>query len=289
MAVWKLLRKYKAEIKNFRASMSSQSGYIPIGGERLHYLKWGSGKKLLIAFHGYGNDADIFSIFEPYLQNEYSVVAFDLPHHGKSKWRNDHIFKWEYMVEIIDTLKKAYKVDKFSLLGYSIGGRISLSIIEHMPQVIDKVLLIAPDGLAFTPIYHFTVVNPFSRGFFKNVVERPQKVIRMMDWMRDKKWVKTSTHRFAMQYLESKESRTDLVQRWTCLKELVPERKRVKKIIKKYKVPITIYVGAFDKVIAPGKAQKFKDGLDTVHVHILNKGHRVFDYDNAKQIARHLL
>jgi len=269
--------------------MSDQSGYIPVGGEKLHYLKWGKGKKLLIAFHGYGNDADIFSVFVPYLENEYTIVSFDLPHHGKSKWTNDHIFKREYMVAIIDKLKHDYKADKFSLLGYSIGGRISLTIIEMMPTVIEKVLLIAPDGLAFTPIYHFTVVNPISRGFFKNVVEQPQKVIRMMDWMRAKKWVKASTHRFAMQYLESKESRNHLVQRWTCLKELVPERKRLKKLIKKYRVQITIFVGAFDKVIAPAKAQKFKDGLDTVHLHILNKGHRVFDHDNAKQIAQYLL
>src|ERR1700748_25541 len=125
--------------------MQVSSGYIPVGNEKLHYLRSGSGSRLLIAFPGYGNNADTFLPFTQYLQRDYTILSFDMPHHGRSEWTNNVPLTRQALVTLVDTLKKEFGIDKVSLLGYSMGGRVCLTIIEMMPQSIDKVLLIAPD------------------------------------------------------------------------------------------------------------------------------------------------
>ena len=46
-----------------------------------------------------------------------------------------------------------FAVDKVALAGYSMGGRVCLTITELLPELIDRVLLIASDGLVFNPLY----------------------------------------------------------------------------------------------------------------------------------------
>ena len=64
--------------------MGLRSGYIKAGKFDLHYLEMGAGPRVLLAFHGYGNDAGLFVPFEQYLSDEFTILSIDLPHHGKS-------------------------------------------------------------------------------------------------------------------------------------------------------------------------------------------------------------
>ena len=47
---------------------------------------FGTGNKLLICFHGYGEDGDSFEPLEKKLGNEYTLAAIDFPFHGETKW-----------------------------------------------------------------------------------------------------------------------------------------------------------------------------------------------------------
>jgi pimeloyl-ACP methyl ester carboxylesterase len=69
----------------------------------------------------------------------------------------------------------------------------------------------------------------------------------------------------------------------------MPVQRVVKDTIKKYKIPVTIFMGAFDKIIPPSLARNFIKGLDTAKLVVLEKGHRVFDQDNAQLISGYLL
>src|SRR5205809_920321 len=78
---------HQQETENRSAgSIMATSGYISMGNEKLHYLQSGIGKRVLLAFHGYSNNASIFHPFEPHLARQYTILSFDLPHHGNSKW-----------------------------------------------------------------------------------------------------------------------------------------------------------------------------------------------------------
>lgn len=264
-------------------------GYISVGEEKLHYLVWGSGKRLLLAFHGYGNDAAIFNPFVDYLNEAYTILSFDLPHHGNSKWTEGTPLTKKDLVALVDTLKEQYKVDKISLLGYSMGGRICLTIVECVPASIDKVVLIATDGMTVNFYYYFFTRTYFGRKLFRYMLEKPDSFLNIIDWLRKKNLVDASRHKFFMNYLRPEPSRKFLLQVWPGLRHLVPSPAKLKQAIRKHHIPVSIFMGTYDKIMPPSLAEKFKTGLDTAQLYILEKGHRVFDNENAQQIAERLL
>jgi len=269
--------------------MDNESGFISAGKEQLHYLKWGYGKRLLLAFHGYANDANLFCAFSKYLSEDYTILSFDLPHHGQSKWAQDLPLSKRDLAELVAQLKMEYEVDKVSLLGYSMGGRVCLMITELLPQSVDKMVLIATDGLSIDLYYYFFTRTFIGRKVFKNMLERPERFFRLIDWMAKRKWIDATRHKFAMQFLQSEHSRNFLQQVWPGMSELIPRPAKLKTTIKQYRIPITIFMGAYDRILPPKLAEKFKTGLDTVQLFVLQKGHRVFDGENTREMAQHLL
>jgi pimeloyl-ACP methyl ester carboxylesterase len=263
--------------------------YISVGNEKLHYLRYGTGEQLLLAFHGYGNDATLFDPFIPHLHNAYTILSFDLPHHGKSEWTEDTVFRKRDLVIMVAALKEKFKVDKVSLLGYSMGGRVCLTITQYMPESIDKVALVATDGLRIDHFYYFLTRTYFGKKLFKKELLKPDRFFKVIDWLKRKKWLDAHKYKFVMNYMKPPDSRKFLMQVWPGMSQLMTSPPKLKRAIKQHHIPVSIFMGAYDRVMPPILAEKFKEGLDSVQLFILDKGHRVFDAGNAHLIAEHLL
>ncbi len=269
--------------------MDHGSGYISLGTEQLHYLRMGSGKRLLIAFHGYGNDAGLFAPFADYLGHEFTLISVDIPHHGQSKWPENKPFTLGQLKILIETFKKEARVEKVSLIGYSIGGRVCLSIIEQMPESIDSAVLISPDGLVFNPFYYFVTRSFVGKGLFRNFLKNMKRYLPLVDWLKERKIISASRYKFGMYYLQTEESREFLLQVWPGMSQIVPDTRRLKAAIKQYHIPVHIFMGAYDKVIPIAEGKQFERGMKTVKLHIVEKGHQLLDNDTIPKIAECLL
>lgn len=269
--------------------MDEQSGYIAAGNEQLHYRKWGSGKKLLLAFHGYGDTSDIFLPLAEHLGDTYTILSVDLPHHGGSKWEKDSMLTGKEIAGLAAGLLAEYKVEKLSLIGYSLGGRVCLAIVEHLPELIERVVLIAPDGLKKDPYYYFFTKTWFGEKIFRNLLERPEPYFKVMKMLKNLKLVHHKRYKFAMHFLQSEESRNFLLHVWPAMSGVMPEPAQLKKIIELHHLQVIIFMGAFDKIMPPAIAKKFKAGLGTVQLQVIEKGHRILDHETAQQIAASLL
>src|ERR1700730_8341305 len=120
-----------------------QSGFLPFQQSILHYLKAGSGQKVLLCFHGYGESAINFSFLVPALQEEYTILALDLPFHGETLWRSGQANPKDlkaiaHQLLIRENLKGA----RIELLGFSLGGRIALTLFQEMPERVSRLVLL---------------------------------------------------------------------------------------------------------------------------------------------------
>ena len=269
--------------------MQRESLFITVGEEQLHYLKTGNGRKLLLAFHGYGNDAGIFELFNQYLGQEYIILSFDLPHHGKSKWEGAHKFTRQGLQLMTEQLMQQYGVSKISLLGYSIGGRLCLSIIERMPVIVEKATLLASDGLSINLYYYFFTRTHIGKRIFLNLTDRPKNYIKVIGWLKRGGLINDSVHKLVTYYLQDEASRNQLKNGWPALSDIMPPPGKVKAMIKQYHIPVAIFMGLYDKIIPHAIAQKFQSGLDSVQLRIVEKGHRLLDNETIKDIAQTLL
>jgi pimeloyl-ACP methyl ester carboxylesterase len=268
---------------------AGQSGYVSLQGGKLHYIKMGTGSRLLIAFHGYANNASLFYPFRRYLERDFTIISIDLPHHGNSVWPDEQLLHRRDLKLLVTQLMEEYKVERVALMGYSMGGRVSLKITELMPEKIDRVLLIASDGLVFNPLYYFVTRTFFGKKLFTNFLARTERYLGVISWLRKKEFIDASRHRFAMYYLESEKDRSFLLKVWPGMSELIPNMRRLRVAIRKHHIPIYIFMGTHDRIIPVPHAHRFKKDMESVHLFIVDKGHRVFDTDTLPQMANCLI
>ena len=266
------------------ATTTSHSFHFANG--KIHYLKAGDGSKLLVAIHGYGNDASMFLPLRAFLNEEYTLVCIDLPHHGESFWDENTLFSMEDMRLLLDELMKENGVKKISLLGYSMGGRVCLSLLENMPEVMEHCVLVASDGLVFNLFYFFATHTSLGKVLLQRFVNHPQNYIRLIKWLRKRKWLDVARFTFMMNYVNSKEERAFLNKVWPSMSLFIPyNKKKIERIVMKHHISITIFSGDYDRIIPPKHALKFKQVVSSCRLVMLEKGHRIFDSVTWKKIS----
>ncbi|ODM87366.1 Alpha/beta hydrolase domain-containing protein 11, partial [Orchesella cincta] len=69
-----------------------------------------------------------------------NVIAFDARCHGESP--NLGELSYESMADDITKLTQFLKIDKFSLLGHSIGGKTAMTVALKYPELLDKLVVV---------------------------------------------------------------------------------------------------------------------------------------------------
>jgi pimeloyl-ACP methyl ester carboxylesterase len=263
------------------------SGYISLGTDRLHYLKIGSGKRVLVTFHGYGNDTNIFSGLCDACGREFTCINIDLPHHGKSEWGDNKITE-EQIVLLVKELIAQFNVDKVSLLGYSIGGRVCLKLTELIPEAIDKVVLLASDGLRFNSFYYFLTSTMSGKSLFTSFLKNPKPYNGFIEIARKLGVINTMRYNFAMRYIRAENDREFLLKVWPCMSLLIPDINKLKLIVTQYHIELGVFMGKHDAVIPLSLGIGFKKNIPSADLIILDKGHKLLDADTIPVIAKYL-
>ena len=261
-----------------------QSGILTYKNSTLHFLRLGTGSKLLLAFHGFDNDATLFLPLVKHIEEDYTVVSIDLPGHGKTDWQQKYLSKQAF-ITFVERLKLEFNVEKFSLIGFSLGGRFALNIIEQRSEWVDKLFLLASDGLSKNFWYNFATRNLLGKVLFKKMVENPKKTVDILHFLKRFKMVNSSTLRYVQVFLRDEAFRQQLNFVWPVTSRLIPEPGKVRWNIKKHKIPTHIYLGKGDKLFSVKAAEKFTKGLPSTHLHVINTGHSLMSEKLALEVA----
>jgi len=114
---------------------------IELGGMHYEYEVTGSGDALLL-LHGFTGSKDVWRRFLPSWSRNLQVIAIDLPGHGKT----DSPDEWErYSIEQtagdMITLLDSLGVKQAHVLGYSMGGRLAITIASLYPERVQSLVL----------------------------------------------------------------------------------------------------------------------------------------------------
>lgn len=157
-----------------------ERAYIKIEKGTVSCHRFGRGAKLIIALHGFGDQANSFSNFEKTLGDHYTIIAPDLPFHGETEWLEDS-YQREDFIQLIEQILKLDSWQTFDLVGHSLGGTIALSIATHFDKHLEYLILLAPSGIAvksmaipnLIPVaIRLWIAKYLKTGFILNLAER---------------------------------------------------------------------------------------------------------------------
>jgi len=125
-------------------------------GHRMHYLDEGTGD-VVVFLHGSGPGASGHSNFKgnyPYLVDAgYRCIVPDLVGYGFSDKPDDVDHPLSFFVECIKQILDVAGVERCTLVGNSLGGAVAIGLTLDYPELVEKLILMAPGGLSELPEY----------------------------------------------------------------------------------------------------------------------------------------
>ncbi|MFC4321670.1 2-succinyl-6-hydroxy-2,4-cyclohexadiene-1-carboxylate synthase [Litchfieldia salsa] len=115
--------------------------YIDVKGIYYNVRVVGEGEPLIF-LHGFTGSIENWDVILPYLKGHYQLIFIDLIGHGGSDSPSE-IIRYQFLnirddvITILDQLK----IQDASLIGYSMGGRLALSLIVEYPKRFSKLVL----------------------------------------------------------------------------------------------------------------------------------------------------
>jgi pimeloyl-ACP methyl ester carboxylesterase len=270
--------------------------YLSYKSSRISYLRFGTGASTAFCFHGYGENAASFAFLEKYAGQHYTFFAIDLPFHGKTEWTDGLDFTHQDLHQIIEKILKENNGqrttinDQLSLIGYSLGGRVVLSIYENMASQIEKVILLAPDGLKINFWYWLSTQTWLGNRLFALTMKYPGWFFGFLKILNALRLANASIFKFVNYYIGDKEVRRLLYSRWTSLRKVRPHIKKIKSLIQQKKTSVRLIYGKHDRIILPIRGEKFKKGIeDHCIISIIHSGHQMLHEKHVQEILPALL
>jgi len=108
---------------------------------KLSYYTYGNGKPLLL-MHGFAEDNSIWKHQIDHLSKKYFVIAPDLFGVGNSEYLDKENTTIKNYAEAIKEIIKAEKIDRFIMIGHSMGGYITLAYLHLYPEDLEGIGLV---------------------------------------------------------------------------------------------------------------------------------------------------
>jgi pimeloyl-ACP methyl ester carboxylesterase len=258
---------------------------VEVGGIRWSYVETNpESDGLWVTFHGYGQDGEIMAAFMDALVPSKRTVNIDLPYHGQTVCQRESLSPND-LSELVMALMKERKAVRCSVLAYSLGGKSALKLVELMPGKIDRVVVMAPDGLWVNPLYHFTVNTHVGRWLYGRVAEDPRLLLSGTRTLRRSGILNPKVERFIRTNLHSKENRQMVMKVWKSFRYIIPDLSKVRSHAQRYAIEILLVVGRHDKIIRPELAKRLDKGTtEHIRTHILDRGHDLVNLDVAQEL-----
>jgi pimeloyl-ACP methyl ester carboxylesterase len=251
----------------------------------LNYSILGNGPKVALAFHGFGQSNHVYQPLSEVLSDEYTIYSFDLFFHGKSAWNDLPVpISKSFLTSIIGVLIKEKGFDGITLIGFSIGCKYVITLTDSLREVVDKIILIAPDGLYANPWYSFFTSFWLTRMVFKYTIDHPKLFFSITGFMKKTNIVDKKLLKFAETQMDSREKRLRVYNSWVGFRNLNVSPSVLTDIINTKEIELEIYLASLDRVIEEKHLQKFLKATKNYKLEVLNSNHNTM----ITKVATHL-
>jgi len=242
---------------------------VTVDGRAVHYLHSGPSTlpdvvpaldrgRLFVLVHAAGGNAGTWRRQVEGLGREHSLVAMDLPGHGRSTGVEGLATIEEY-AELVATITRALGLGRFVLVGRSMGGAIGLTLAARRPELLAGLVLVCTAA-------RFTF--------------RPEQLAALHDVVRGRLPQQFTTETFSpatgmelMREAWTEQVKTDPRVRWTDV--LACQAFDGRPLLGAIRVPTLVVAGADDQVTPVACAEELARGIPGARLEVIAQaGHQ---------------
>ncbi|MCX8491723.1 MAG: alpha/beta hydrolase [Cyclobacteriaceae bacterium] len=247
--------------------------HIAYVNSRLSYSKTGNGQKVLLLFHGFGQDRSAFHKWVDALKESHTLYTFDLFFHGASHWSSRRAVEKTDWKEIMLLFLKQEDIKEFGVVGFSLGGKFAMITAEGFPSLVNELTLLAPDGIKTSFWYSLATYSIAVRALFKSMILHPNRLYHLTKLLRRLKIVDQGLLRFAEAQMDTEEKRRRVYFTWVYFRHLKPDLTLLPSLLNDYTIPCRLLIGKYDKVIQADNMKAFVGEIEKIRFEVIEAGH----------------
>ena len=117
-------------------------------GINVHYRDQGQrDSKPVIFLHGSSGSLHVFEPLIGQLGEGYRFISYDHPGHGLTGPHPAHDYSYAGYAQVLDLVRSRLSIDRFVLVGHSMGGWIAWRYAAEHPDAVDALVLISAAGM----------------------------------------------------------------------------------------------------------------------------------------------
>jgi pimeloyl-ACP methyl ester carboxylesterase len=258
----------------------------------ISYYRYGSGKEIMVAFHGYDQTGSAYAPVGQLLKDRYTLIAIDFFWHGFSEWREPRDFTEMDLRDIVLGIaaQEELVLKKLTVCSFSMGTRMLRAIVCAFPEKIERLILLSPPTIEFNQLVNFTTGTILGLLVFRHVANNYAVLSNWLQRLYRWKILNRSTYLFSLKNIGEKQRMTKVYKTWIAQRKLRTNLANVAKLANKHKIKVILIVGKNDALAPPYKMIKYvRNRFENSKVFLLNKKHELVTQETLDALKKILV
>lgn len=262
---------------------------------RLHYYRFGKGKKNMLCFHGFGMHGKQFKSLGQQLGDAYTFWGFDLFFHKQTTLKDQSLptlkkgLSKKQLASLIIEFCQHAGIGRFSVIGYSMGSHYATAITEEIPEQIDEYVIAAPSSINPGNIVRFFGKNTLGNKLLQKLMMSEKAMLRLIGLLRKLHIIDQTGRDILHKEVGTPELRFALYACFTYLRHLETDEHKLITALQQYQIKSIFLFGKRDKMYLPSIGKAFFKKLPQAKIVILDENHEMIKPNFASRLSDLLL
>lgn len=257
---------------------------------KLSYYKFGHGPQPMLCFHGYGMHGRQFLPLEQAMGHRYTFYSFDLFFHEHTQLKESQLERVKKgitpneLCQLILAFLEKEQLNRFSVIGYSMGSHYAATIASQMAQRIDEWIVIAPMFLKPPLILEFLTRNKFGNQLFGWLLLKKSVAEGILKFARRIRLFDQTIHDVLHKEIATPELRFMMFASLTYIKNLRINQAELAKILNSGGGKNYFIFGTRDKLFPATIARTIMNSLSKTEYISLDENHDMVNHNLAETL-----
>jgi len=249
----------------------------------------------MLCFHGFGMHGKQFKALEPTFGDTYTFYGFDLFFHKETRLKDQSLqavkkqISKEDFAQLITGFCEYEQIERFSVIGYSMGSHYATVVVEAMGDHVDEYIIAAPSSINPGTLIRFFSKYWLGNKLLEKLVLSKKALINLLKLTRRLGFIDDTGHNILYKEIDTPELRFNFYACFTYLRLFETDEDKLISILTKQNIRSIFIFGKRDKMYPPRIGKRFFEKLKIAEVIILDKDHEMIDRDFISALSGLLL